>query len=91
MTIEELVALKGGLFADSGATVTGTRSTNYRYLVVNEDAIFTALTDTDDNNVLTEWGITGKTITKGMVIAPQSEKAFKTVTVASGSVLLIKG
>jgi hypothetical protein len=88
MTIEELVALKGGTFVDS--TITGTNSTNYRYLVVNEDAVFSALTDTDDNNVLTEWGIATKTITKGMIIAPASGKALKTVTLASGSVLLIK-
>jgi hypothetical protein len=88
MTIEELVALKGGKFVDS--TVTGTNSTNYRYAVVNADCVFTVLTDTDDNNVLTQWGITGKTITKGMIIAPASGKALKTVTVSSGSVLLIK-
>jgi hypothetical protein len=93
MTIEETVALKGGIYADSGATVTGTQATNYRYLVVNEDAVFTALTDLADtpNNVLTEWGLTGKTLKSGMVIAPASGLAFKTVTVASGSVLLIKG
>ena len=59
MTIEELVALKGGKFVDS--TITGTNSTNYRYAVVNADCVFSALTDTDDNNVLTEWGISGKT------------------------------
>jgi hypothetical protein len=40
--------------------------------------------------VLTEWGIATKTITKGMIIAPASGKALKTVTLASGSVLLIK-
>jgi hypothetical protein len=89
MTIEQLVALKGGLLVDD--TTTGTASTNYIYLVVNEDCIFTALTDVDDNNVLTEWGLATKTLTKGMVIAPASKKAFKTVTVSSGSVLLIKG
>jgi len=88
MTIEELVALKGGKFVDS--TITGTNSTNYRYAVVNADCVFSALTDTDDNNVLSEWGISGKTITKGMIIAPASGKALKTVTLASGSVLLIK-
>jgi hypothetical protein len=88
MTIEELVALKGGKYVDT--TITGTDSTNYRYLVVNEDAVFTALTDTLDTNLVTEWGISGKTITKGMVIAAASGKALKTVTLASGSVLLIK-
>jgi hypothetical protein len=51
MTIEELVALKGGKYADNGATVTGTNSTNYRFLVVNDDVIFSALTDTDDNDM----------------------------------------
>lgn len=91
MTLEELVALKGGKYADSGATVTGTQATNYRFLVVNEDAVFTALTDMEDNNLVTEWGISGKTLKTGMVIAAQSGKALKTVTVASGSVLLIKG
>ena len=43
MTIEELVALKGGKFVDS--TITGTNSTNYRYAVVNADCVFSALTD----------------------------------------------
>ena len=90
MTIEELVALKGGKFADNGAVVTGTVETNYRYLVVNDDCVFSALTDVLDNNILTEWGLTGKTLTKGMVIAPASERPFKTVNVSSGSVLLIK-
>ena len=90
MTIEELVALKGGKYADSSATVTGTNSTNYRFLVVNDDVAFSALTDTDDNDVLTEWGIAGKTITAGMVLAPASGKPFKTVTITTGSVLLIK-
>jgi len=40
--------------------------------------------------VLTEWGIAGKTITSGMVLAPASGKPFKTVTITTGSVLLIK-
>jgi len=91
ITIGNLVALKGGKFADSTATVTGTQATNYIYLVVNADCVFTALTDMADNNVLTNWGLTGKTLKTGMVLAPASGKAFKTVTVASGSVLLIKG
>lgn len=90
MTLEELVALKGGKYADSGATVTGTQATNYRFLVVNEDVVFTALTDLADADVVAEWGISGKTLKTGMVIAPQSGKALKTVTIASGSVLLIK-
>jgi len=90
MTIEELVALKGGKYADSGATITGTNSTNYRFLVVNDDVAFTALTDTDDNDIVAEWGISGKTITSGMVLAPASGKPFKTVTISTGSVLLIK-
>jgi len=90
MTIEETVALKGGKYADSVATVTGTQATNYRYLVVNEDAVFTTLTDMADTDIIAEWGISGKTLKSGMVIAPASGLAFKTVTVASGSVLLIK-
>lgn len=90
MTIEELVALKGGKYADNGAVVTGTISTNYRFLVVNDDCVFSALSDVLDNDILDEWGLTGKTLTKGMVIAPASERPFKTVNVASGSVLLIK-
>ena len=57
---------------------------------MNADCVFSALTDTDDNDVLSEWGISGKTITKGMIIAPASGKALKTVTLSSGSVLLIK-
>lgn len=91
MTIEELVAQNGGKYVDSSASLTGTEADNYAYIVVNEDAVFSALVDLEDNNVLTEWGIASKTITKGMVIAPQSKSTFKTITLTSGSVLAIRG
>ena len=89
ITLENLVGMEGGLYTDG--TVAATSADNYQFLVVNEDAIFTTLTDQDDTDIVAEWGISGKTITKGMIIAPKGEKAFKSVVVASGSVLLIKG
>lgn len=89
ITLENLVGMEGGLYTDG--TVAATSSDNYQFLVVNEDAIFTTLTDQDDTDIVAEWAIGGKTITKGMIIAPKGEKAFKSVVVASGSVLLIKG
>jgi len=49
------------------------------------------LTDQDDTDVLAEWGVSGKTITKGMILGPKGDKAFKSVVVSSGSVLLIRG
>ena len=89
ITLENLVGMEGGLYTDG--TVAATSSDNYQFLVVNEDAIFTTLTDQDDTDIVAEWGISGKTITKGMIISPKGEKAFKSVVVADGSVLLIKG
>jgi len=91
LTLEQLVATKGGKYADSGATVTGTQATNYIFLVVNEDAVFTTLEDVDETDLVATWGISGKTLSKGMVLGTGTSKAFGEVTVASGSVLLIKG
>jgi hypothetical protein len=89
ITLENLVGMEGGLYTDG--TVAATSSDNYQFLVVNEDAVFTTLTDQEDTNLITAWGISGKTITKGMIISPKGETAFKSVVVASGSVLLIRG
>jgi hypothetical protein len=89
ITLDNLVGMDGGKYTDG--TVAATSSDNYQFLVVNEDAIFTTLTDQDDTDVVAEWGVSGKTITKGMIIGPKGDKAFKSVVVASGSVLLIRG
>lgn len=85
----QTLALRGGKYNDG--TVAATAADNYIFLVVNQDAVFTTLTDQDDTDLIAEWGISGKTISQGMVIAAASGKALKSIVMASGSVLLIKG
>jgi hypothetical protein len=89
ITLDNLVGMEGGKYTDG--TLAATASDNFQFLVVNEDTVFTTLTDQDDTDVVAEWAISGKTITKGMILGPKGEKAFKSVVLASGSVLLIKG
>lgn len=88
MTIEELVAGKGGKY--NAGTLALTAADGMRYIVVNEDATFTTLTDTADTDVKAEWNFTTETITKGMILSPKSGLYFKSVIVATGSVFVIK-
>ena len=83
------MGLNGGLFIDD--TVTGTVDTDYRCVYANEDCVFSVLTDIEDNNLLTEWGISGKTIGKGSMLGSSHHVALKTITVTTGSVLALKG
>lgn len=89
ISLDILMGLNGGEFIDS--TTTGTTADNFKCLYFNEDSVLTALTDTEDNNLLTEWGLSGKTIGKGAVIGSASGYPLKTVTFSSGSGLLLKG
>tara|TARA_R110000851_G_C13080364_1_gene565715 strand:- start:67 stop:342 length:276 start_codon:yes stop_codon:yes gene_type:complete len=89
ITIDIMMGLNGGLFIDS--TVTGTVDTNYRTVYVNEDCVFTVLTDVNDVDLIAAWGISGKTIGKGAMLGSLNKVALKTITVSSGSVLALKG
>ena len=89
-TTDLLIARNGGKYTD--ASLTGlTAANNYIYAVVNEDCVFTTITDNAGSNLITDWGIATKTITKGMIIAASDGNYITALTVSSGSVLLISG
>jgi hypothetical protein len=90
MTITELQLSRNGQKYVSG-DVTFTASDKVAYLVVNEDATFSNLTDLSDNNVLTESALTGATLSAGMIISAKNGGLMKRVNVSSGSVLAIFG
>lgn len=58
----------------------------YKYLVVNEDATFTTLTDSGAIDLLTDLTITTNTVTKGMLIKAKAGKTISAVTLLTGSV-----
>lgn len=81
----ELQKITGGgngmLFIDSEVT-----GKCFHTLVVNADCVLSVLTDTQDTNLLTDYGLSGKTLTTGMVITTNGF-SIKNVTPASGSLL----
>ena len=88
MTTTELQLSRNGQKYVSG-DVTFTTSDKVAYLVVNEDATFSNLTDQSDNNVLTESALSGVTLSVGMIISAKNGGMLKRVNVSSGSVLAI--
>jgi hypothetical protein len=90
MTQEELQLSKGGQYYVSSAK-TFTAADKISYLVVNANATFSAITDTDGNNVLTQSNLTSSVELKtGMIIAAQSGAYLAQVTPASGDCFCIK-
>ncbi len=89
VTLDQSLAQKGQYLIDD--TTTGTSAENYKVLVIREDSVLTALTDTNDTNILTASNFSGKTLVQGDVIGTGTDYPFKTVTFSSGSGFLIKG
>ena len=81
----KLIGENGGQYYDSTATLAG-----FWYAVeCNADTVFSVLTETTTGDVMTEWNLTGKTISQGVVITPNKEH-FESVALTSGSVILRK-
>tara|TARA_R110000822_G_scaffold14631_6_gene51264 strand:+ start:933 stop:1211 length:279 start_codon:yes stop_codon:yes gene_type:complete len=90
MTQEELQLSMGGQYYVSAAK-TFTAADKIAYLVINADAKFSALTDTDDNNVLTDSNLTSSVqIKSGMLLGVKSGAYFKQVTPTEGDCFGIK-
>lgn len=62
----------------------------YKFLVMNEDAVFSVLTDSGGGNMLTTQGLTAKTISKYIIIRAYDNLLIEDITVSSGSVIGIK-
>jgi hypothetical protein len=87
ITNQQLDLLNGGvkgiLFIDSTATATGL---SINKLVVNADCEFQDLIDSDATDLVTLYGLSGKTISKGMVIVTMGVP-ITDVEMVSGSVI----
>lgn len=70
------------LFIDSATT--GRR---FFCLVVNADCVLTVLTTAGGQNLLTQYGLSGKTIKQGMLIPMYNGDPIAAVTPSSGSVV----
>jgi hypothetical protein len=70
------------LFIDSA--VTGRR---FFALVVNADCVLTTLTTVGGQNLITQYGLSGKTLKQGMLIPMFDGDPISNVTASSGSVL----
>lgn len=64
----------------------------YKYIVVNEDAVFSVLADNDGvpNDLLVDLGIGGNKITKGMIIRAENNNLIASITLTEGSVIGVK-
>ena len=80
--IQKILGGNGCLFID--AEVTGK---TFYALVVNEDCVLSTLTSKGSQNLLTQYGLSGKTLKQGMIIPMFNGDAIAAVTPASGSVL----
>tara|TARA_R110000737_G_C14268094_1_gene429864 strand:- start:51 stop:323 length:273 start_codon:yes stop_codon:yes gene_type:complete len=86
-TTELLISRNGQFFVDGDTTFTAAQKV--AYIVVADDAVFTNLTDQADANLITQSGISGKTITKGMIISAKGGSYIKRVNVSTGSVIAV--
>lgn len=80
--IQKILGGNGCLFID--AAVTGK---TFYALVVNEDCVLSTLTSKGSQNLLTQYGLSGKTLKQGMIIPMFNGDAIAAVTPASGSVI----
>lgn len=62
----------------------------YKSIVVNADVVFSVLTDSAGNDLLTDLGISTNTISKGLIIKAEGDRTIATMTITSGSVVGIK-
>lgn len=72
------------LFIDSTSAATGRR---FFALVINSDCVITTLLTTGNQNLLTQYNLSGKTLKQGMLIPMYNGDTIATVTLASGSVI----
>lgn len=81
----ELSKILGG----NGMKFIDAASTGNRFycLVVNADCVLTTLTSAGGQNLLTQYGLSGKTIKAGMVIPLFNGDPIAAVTPSSGSVI----
>lgn len=91
LTLDNLIGAKGVYYLQGTTAHTSLTSKNIVALWINDDAVFTTLTDEDDNNIITQANLAGRTVGKGALIGCKGGKRFKAVTMSSGSAIGIIG
>jgi len=71
-------------------TTTAQTSVNYKYIVINANAVFTSLTDEKGIDVLAEQGIGANTVYSVMVIRAVLGRRITGYQLASGSIALVR-
>ncbi|MBW7844866.1 MAG: hypothetical protein H3C45_04345 [Bacteroidia bacterium] len=84
-----LVQINGGthgsiLYSSDSGVVTGK---TIKKLVVNSDCSFSVLVDSGNNDLVTMFGLSGKTLKSGSVILPIGSNTITELTVSDGDVL----
>lgn len=79
---QKILGGNGCLFIDAAST--GNR---FFCIVVNADCVLTALTTVGGQNLLTQYGLSGKTLKQGMTIPMFNGDPIADVTPSSGSVI----
>jgi hypothetical protein len=80
--IQKILGGNGCLFIDAAVT-----EKTFYALVVNEDCVLSVLSSKGGQNLLTQYGLSGKTLKQGMIIPMFNGDAIAAVTPASGSVI----
>lgn len=85
MTSQERIAGGQGTYGIANTTQV-VRS--FEFIQVNADAVISELTYQDDTNALTALNLATTTWAAGILLAAPMGKTFKSITLASGSVLI---
>lgn len=80
--IQEILGGNGMKFIDAASA-----DNTFYCLVVNADCVLTTLTSQGGVNLLTQYGLSGKTLKQGMLIPAFNGDAIAAVTPSSGSVI----
>ena len=80
--IQEILGGNGCKFIDAAST-----GNTFYCLVVNADCVLTTLTSVGGQNLLTQYGLSGKTLKQGMLIPAFNGDLIASVTPSSGSVI----
>ena len=80
--VQKILGGNGMLFIDSAST--GNR---FYCLVVNTDCVLSVLTSAGGQNLLTQYNLSGKTLSAGTIISMFNGDPIAAVTPASGSVI----
>lgn len=80
--IQKILGGNGCKFIDAAST-----GNTFYCIVVNADCVLTTLTSKGGVNLLTQYGLSGKTLKQGMIIPCFNGDLIASVTPSSGSVI----